>query len=121
MKNKRLVTFACVGALLIIAAAFYLHFWQSRPIGTGPAGPHVPSAFFSRPWSEKQFLLVGLGDSVTAGFGARRGYLVNIMCRHIELSPKRKLDYRRSECRRRASIRQSVKPVSASSPYFVMG
>jgi lysophospholipase L1-like esterase len=60
--------------LLIIAAAGYLHILQSRPIGTGPAGPPVPSTAFARPWSEKQFLLIGLGDSVTAGFGARRGY-----------------------------------------------
>jgi len=74
MKIKRLLTLACVGVLLIIAAAGYLHFFQSRPIGTGPAGPQVPSTVFSRPWSEKQFLLVGLGDSVTAGFGARHGY-----------------------------------------------
>jgi len=57
-----------------MAAAGYLRFWQSRPIGTGPAGPQVPASAFSRPWSGKQFLLVGLGDSVTAGFGARHGY-----------------------------------------------
>ena len=74
MKNRRLVALICVGALLIAAAAGYLHFWRSRPIGTGPAGPQVPKAVFSRTWSEKQFILVGLGDSVTAGFGARHGY-----------------------------------------------
>jgi lysophospholipase L1-like esterase len=74
MKIKRLVALACVGVLLIMAAAGYLRFWQSRPIGTGPAGPQVPASAFSRPWSGKQFLLVGLGDSVTAGFGARHGY-----------------------------------------------
>jgi lysophospholipase L1-like esterase len=74
LKNKRLATLGCVGALLIIASACYLHFWQSRPIGTGAAGPQVPAVLFSRSWSEEQFLLVGLGDSVTAGFGARRGY-----------------------------------------------
>jgi lysophospholipase L1-like esterase len=74
MKIKRLAALICAGALLISAAAAYLHFRQSRPIGTGPAGPQVPSNFFSRTWSEKQFLLVGLGDSVTAGFGARHGY-----------------------------------------------
>lgn len=74
MKSKRLVILSCAGALLIIATAGYLHFWQSRPIGTGPAGPQVPNSIFSRTWSEKQFLLIGLGDSVTAGFGARHGY-----------------------------------------------
>jgi lysophospholipase L1-like esterase len=74
MKAKRLSKLTLVGALLIAAAVCYLHFWQSRPIGAGPAGPQVPTAVFSRTWAEKQFLLVGLGDSVTAGFGARRGY-----------------------------------------------
>jgi lysophospholipase L1-like esterase len=73
MKIKQLATLACVGALLIITAAGYLHLLRSRPIGTGPAGPQVPSTAFSRTWSEKQFLLIGLGDSVTAGFGARHG------------------------------------------------
>jgi lysophospholipase L1-like esterase len=53
---------------------FYLHFWLSRPIGNGPAGPAVPVEAFSKPSSTNEFLLVGLGDSVTAGFGARKGY-----------------------------------------------
>jgi lysophospholipase L1-like esterase len=69
-----MVALACLGAILIIAAACYLYFWQDRPIGTGPAGPTVPDAAFSRVWSEKPILLIGLGDSVTAGFGARHGY-----------------------------------------------
>jgi len=74
MKLKRLIKLASIGALLIAAAVCYLHFWQSRPIGAGPAGPQVPIGLFSRTWVEKQFILVGLGDSVTAGFGARHGY-----------------------------------------------
>ncbi len=74
MRAKRLLKLALVGAPLIAAVLFYLHFWQSRPIGVGPAGPQVPASSFSRTWSEKKYLLVGLGDSVTAGFGARRGY-----------------------------------------------
>jgi hypothetical protein len=53
---------------------FYLHFWLSRPIGNGPAGPAVSVEAFSKPWSTNEILLVGLGDSVTAGFGARKGY-----------------------------------------------
>jgi lysophospholipase L1-like esterase len=73
-KVNRLIVIACVGVLLIAGAFGYLHFWMSRPIGIGPAGPDVPSAVFSRIWSEKPIYLVGLGDSVTAGFGARHGY-----------------------------------------------
>jgi lysophospholipase L1-like esterase len=34
----------------------------------------VPREAFQRSWTERPVLLVGLGDSVTAGFGARRGY-----------------------------------------------
>src|SRR6267378_3685782 len=74
MKAKFLIKVGAAGALLIIAAVCYLHYWQSRPIGVGPAGPLMPAGLFSRTWSEKQFLLIGMGDSVTAGFGARRGY-----------------------------------------------
>lgn len=73
-KVKRLLVIACVGLLAIVAALGYVHFWMSRPIGNGPAGPGLPSAAFSGVWSEKPILLVGLGDSVTAGFGARQGY-----------------------------------------------
>jgi len=60
--------------MLILAAFGYRYFWLSHPIGTGPAGPKVSPALFSQPWTERKFLLVGLGDSVTAGFGARHGY-----------------------------------------------
>jgi lysophospholipase L1-like esterase len=52
----------------------YLHFWQERPLGNGPAGPSVPSQAFDHAWSKKPVWLIGMGDSVTAGFGARRGY-----------------------------------------------
>src|ERR1039457_6259748 len=47
---------------------------MGRPVGAGPAGPRVPRAAFSRAWTERQVFLIGLGDSVTMGFGARRGY-----------------------------------------------
>jgi hypothetical protein len=74
MKRKRLLFVFLVGAVLAGAVAFYLHFWLSRPIGNGPAGPAVSEAAFSKSWSTNEILLIGLGDSVTAGFGARKGY-----------------------------------------------
>lgn len=74
MKTKRLVVLGFLGLLIVTAAACYLYFWRSRPIGVGPAGPPISATMFSAAWSEKPVLLVGLGDSVTAGFGARRGY-----------------------------------------------
>lgn len=74
MRNKRLFSLALAGVLLIVAALCYLHFWQSLPVGSGSAGPEVTPSLFARPWSEKQVVMVGIGDSVTAGFGARHGY-----------------------------------------------
>ena len=53
---------------------FYQHYWLARPIGSGPAGPAVPHASFGRAWTDREIFVVGLGDSVTAGFGARKGY-----------------------------------------------
>ena len=29
---------------------------------------------FGKPWTQRKVLLVGLGDSVTAGFGVPKGY-----------------------------------------------
>ena len=64
-----------VGAILILLiTAAALYFRYSLPIGRGPAGPAVPHDAFSAPWSTRPILVVGLGDSVTAGFGARNGY-----------------------------------------------
>jgi lysophospholipase L1-like esterase len=43
---------------------------QPLPEGTGPAGPSVPIEPFQRVWSTDKIVLLGLGDSVTKGFGA---------------------------------------------------
>ena len=73
MKKRLRIIFAS-GLVLAIAAATYLYFWISVPIGSGPAGPLVSGETFAQQWTSRQVLLVGLGDSVTAGFGARKGY-----------------------------------------------
>ena len=49
-------------------------FLAARPIGDGPAGPSVSGEPFETVWSERPVLLLGFGDSVTAGFGAPRGH-----------------------------------------------
>jgi lysophospholipase L1-like esterase len=75
--SKRLLIWSCIGVIVlgILGSSFgYYYFWYSRPIGSGPAGPSVSRSDFSQPWTSRPVLLVGLGDSVTAGFGARRGY-----------------------------------------------
>ena len=71
----RKIAFLAVGALLLVAVtAAALYFRYALPIGRGPAGPALTRGTFSAPWSMRLILVVGLGDSVTAGFGARKGY-----------------------------------------------
>lgn len=60
--------------LLLIGGLFFHHFWLDLPVGSGPAGPSVPRRPFERMWTERPVLLVGLGDSVTAGFGSTPGH-----------------------------------------------
>ncbi len=57
-------------AILLLWGAFR-HYQPS--MGAGPARPSVPATAFERPWSGRDVLLVGLGDSVVTGFGARAG------------------------------------------------
>jgi lysophospholipase L1-like esterase len=52
---------------------FHYYFWILRPVGSGPAGPTVNRALFQSVWTTNPVWLVGLGDSVTAGFGATPG------------------------------------------------
>lgn len=58
------------GLLLVVGALAYRHYWHARPIGSGPAGPSVSREAFGEIWSERPVLLLGIGDSVTAGYGA---------------------------------------------------
>jgi len=72
--RRRLIVALAVGAALVLAALAYRYCWLTRPVGSGPAGPAVPREAFATNWRTRPVLLVGLGDSVTAGFGARKGY-----------------------------------------------
>ena len=56
---------------MLLAAVAYIQFYIARPIGSGPAGPMVPRVPFDKPWTERQVLLLGVGDSITAGLGAK--------------------------------------------------
>jgi lysophospholipase L1-like esterase len=70
---SRLKRVLMVGGALVLFASLYVHFFLYLPMGSGPAGPVVDSEAFQEPWSARQVLLVGVGDSVTAGFGAAKG------------------------------------------------
>jgi lysophospholipase L1-like esterase len=74
-RRRKVLAVLLAGGLLILAAAgVWLRFSLYPSVGSGPAGPVVADQDFNRPWTERPVLLVGLGDSITAGFGARRGY-----------------------------------------------
>jgi hypothetical protein len=60
--------------ILILLALAYVHFFLYLPMGSGPAGPAVERGDFEQQWTERHVLLVGMGDSVTAGFGATKGH-----------------------------------------------
>jgi lysophospholipase L1-like esterase len=72
--QTRLFLVAFLAMVLVAGSLAYCEFWLWRPLGEGPAGPKVPRAAFERPWSERPVLLVGIGDSITAGFGVPEGH-----------------------------------------------
>lgn len=59
--------------LLVLSGIPSLSLQGFRPVGEGPAGPPVPAQAFGHIWTKRPVLLLGLGDSITAGFGARPG------------------------------------------------
>ena len=63
-----LVLWVAAGSLAFCAWALDL------PVGKGPAGPPVPKEVFKEAWTDRKILLVGIGDSVTKGFGSSKGH-----------------------------------------------
>jgi lysophospholipase L1-like esterase len=74
LRKTRLLVLLGVGALLLGTAGLYLRLTYHPSVGSGPAGPPVAREGFAASWSRQPVMFVGLGDSVTAGFGARKGY-----------------------------------------------
>ena len=71
IKHQRLRWLLLGGAISIVGAIAYLVFFQWRPVGEGPAGPPVSATPFQRVWTTRHVVLFGVGDSVTAGLGAK--------------------------------------------------
>lgn len=67
--HTRMLVVMFLAMLLVAGSLAYCQYWLWRPPGDGPAGPRVSGEAFKRPWSNRPVLLVGLGDSITAGFG----------------------------------------------------
>ena len=72
-KRRWLRAILLLGGGLILLAAGYIHYWLYLPMGSGPAGRAVPLEPFQSTWTERKVLLVGIGDSVTAGLGSSPG------------------------------------------------
>ncbi|MBI3923089.1 MAG: SGNH/GDSL hydrolase family protein [Armatimonadetes bacterium] len=71
---KRRLVLVSAGLTLIYVVLFYYHLRVRRPVGSGPAGQSVRREAFRRHWTDRPVLLLALGDSVTAGFGASPGH-----------------------------------------------
>ncbi len=69
--SRRLRVVAIVGVVLVGATAAYISLFLARPIGSGPSGPAVAAEPFETVWTERPVMLIGIGDSITAGLGAR--------------------------------------------------
>ncbi|MCA9032408.1 MAG: SGNH/GDSL hydrolase family protein, partial [Planctomycetaceae bacterium] len=73
LSRKRVVLWLTLSVCSVGGALLYLEFWYHHPVGSGPAGPEVDAASFSTVWSERPVVLLGLGDSITDGYGASPG------------------------------------------------
>ena len=69
MRRLRLLALLLIGAGLIAGAWLYRNHLAPPPVGSGPAGPAVSRDAFAGVWTDRKILLLGVGDSVTAGFG----------------------------------------------------
>lgn len=72
-RTERLMVLVVVAVLAALAAVHYARTSRMPPTGSGPAGPAVPLGPFRRVWHEGEVVLLGLGDSITRGFGASPG------------------------------------------------
>ena len=69
-KKRRLFVLLVLAILVVAGGSFYRHFWlRLPPLGKGPAGQAVPRQAFAETWTDRNVLLLGVGDSITAGFG----------------------------------------------------
>ena len=68
-KYRRLLIYLSLVVLVLGCAWFYITRLMPRPVGSGQAGPAVDRKAFAKTWTERKVLLLGVGDSITAGFG----------------------------------------------------
>ena len=74
LKSLRLLMIITTVVALCGAGWWYFFISVSLSPGSGPAGEAVSEDLFTKTWTERQVFLVGLGDSITDGFGATEGF-----------------------------------------------
>jgi lysophospholipase L1-like esterase len=72
--RRRILRLCVFGLVAVVATLAWIYFFYCFPVGSGPAGPPVPRESFAKPWTTRKALLLGLGDSVTTGFGVTPPY-----------------------------------------------
>ena len=68
--------FLCLLIIFLFAGYFGWRLYnaiRTRPMGTGPAGPAISAEPFEKAWSEQEIVFLGVGDSITRGYGAPSG------------------------------------------------
>ena len=69
-----------LAAVVLVVGAFVLGLMLPSlylgpiSVGLGPAGPAVPREAFARTWMSRPVAFLGLGDSITEGYGASPGH-----------------------------------------------
>jgi lysophospholipase L1-like esterase len=88
-RRSRLIALLLSGLLVIGGTIVWRYFRYARPVGDGPAGPSVAIDGFASPWSNRNVVLLGLGDSVTQGLGASPGrtYFLRLIKNPIDEFP----------------------------------
>lgn len=78
MKKRvwRLALLLTLGLLVVSGGLAYRTFYLTLPLGQGPAGPKVSGEAFGQPWTGRKVLLLGVGDSITAGFGVPESHSI---------------------------------------------
>ncbi|MDR1964587.1 MAG: GDSL-type esterase/lipase family protein [Planctomycetaceae bacterium] len=73
-KYHRIIFWVALPCCLVLFAGGVYWFRFARPVGSRPVGIRVSQPAFQQIWSERKILLLGMGDSITAGFGMDKGY-----------------------------------------------
>jgi lysophospholipase L1-like esterase len=73
-RRRRWIARLIFWPLFILGLVAFRYFFIFPSAGSGPAGPPVPAEPFGHVWDGRRVVLLGIGDSITQGFGASQGF-----------------------------------------------